>query len=247
MARLWRGTLWCVALIVSMLCALRGSVRRFTVSNGMEETDISFRRNALRSHPAGKPVRSSVVETPKVTPASALAAMEDGTLLALVGQGDENAMAALFDRYSRVVYSVALRVLRDPSAAEDVLQEVFMQIWRKPDTMVVNRVTIGAWLAVVARNRSIDMLRRQKPSESVEQVVLPSGVDVADDAERNYLIERARAVMGRMPVEQRKTLEMAFFDGLTHSEIADTTGDPLGTVKTRIRTALLLLRKAMTA
>ena len=173
--------------------------------------------------------------------------MDDGTLLALVGQGDENAMAALFDRYSRLVYSVSLRVLRDPSAAEDVLQDLFMQIWRKPDRIVVNRSTVGAWLAVVTRNRSIDMLRRQRPAESVDQVALPSGVDVAGDAERNSMMERARTVIGRMPVEQRKTLEMAFFDGLTHSEIADTTGDPLGTVKTRIRTALLLLRKAMTA
>ena len=213
----------------------------------MEETDISLRRNAVRSHPARNAARFTNVETAKGTPASALASMEDGTLLALVGQGDESAMAALFDRYSRVVYSVALRVLRDPSAAEDVLQEVFLQVWRKPDTMVVNRVTMCGWLAVVARNRSIDMLRRQKPSESVEEVVLPSRADVAGDAERSSMMERARAVMGRMPVEQRKTLEMAFFDGLTHSEIADTTGDPLGTVKTRIRTALLLLRKAMTA
>ena len=219
----------------------------FTVSNGMEEADISFRRSAMRTHPAGRATRSASVETPKVTPASALVDVDDGTLLALVGQGDENAMGALFDRYSRVVYSVALRVLRDPSAAEDVLQEVFMQVWRKPEAMVVNRATIGAWLAVVARNRSIDALRRRKPSESVEEVVLPSGVDVAGDAERNYTMERARAVMARMPVEQRKTLEMAFFDGLTHSEIADTTGDPLGTVKSRIRTALLLLRKALTA
>ncbi|MFN2976164.1 RNA polymerase sigma factor [Terriglobus aquaticus] len=192
-------------------------------------------------------MRSSGVETPKATPAGTLAAMEDGTLLALVGQGDENAMATLFDRYSRVVYSVALRVLRDPSAAEDVLQDAFMHLWRKPDAVVVNRGAIGAWLAVVARNRSIDMLRRQKPSESVEEVALPSGVDVAVDAERTYLMERVRALIGRMPVEQRKTLEMAFFDGLTHSEIADTTGDPLGTVKTRIRTALLSLRKAMVA
>ena len=218
-----------------------------TMSNDMEDTDISFRRNPMRSHPAGKPVRSQNMETPKTAAIHALAAVDDGTLLALVGQGDENAMAALFDRYSRVVYSVALRVLRDPGAAEDVLQDVFMHVWRKPEAMVVNRSAIGAWLSVVARNRSIDTLRRQRPSESVEDVSLPSGVNVADEAERTYLMERARAVIVRMPVEQRKTLEMAFFDGLTHSEIADTTGDPLGTVKTRIRTALLVLRKALTA
>lgn len=156
-------------------------------------------------------------------------------------------MGTLFDRYSRIVYSVSLRVLRDPGAAEDVLQEVFMQIWRKPESMIVNRASMGAWLAVVARNRSIDTLRRQRPSESVDELMLPSGVDVASEAERNTLMERVRVIVGKLPVEQRKTLEMAFFDGLTHSEIAETTGDPLGTVKTRIRTALLVLRKAMQA
>ena len=219
----------------------------FTMSNGMEETGISFRRNAMQTHPAGKAPRSASVERPRSAPADSLAVLEDGTLLALVGQGDENAMAALFDRYSRLVYSVALRVLRDPGAAEDVLQEVFLQMWRKPEAMVVNRGTMGAWLAVVARHRSIDTLRRQRPSESVDLLVLPSNVDFVGDAHRSALLERARGVLGRMPVEQRKTLEMAFFDGLTHSEIADTTGDPLGTVKTRIRTALLMLRKAMSA
>ncbi len=212
----------------------------FTMSNGMEETGISFSRNAMQTHPAGKAPRSASVERPRSAPADSLAVLEDGTLLALVGQGDENAMAALFDRYSRLVYSVALRVLRDPGAAEDVLQDVFLQMWRKPEAMVVNRGTMGAWLAVVARHRSIDTLRRQRPSESVDLLVLPSNVDFVGDAHRSALLERA-------PVEQRKTLEMAFFDGLTHSEIADTTGDPLGTVKTRIRTALLMLRKAMSA
>ncbi len=172
---------------------------------------------------------------------------EDGVLLALVGQGDETAMATLFDRYSRVVYSVSLRVLRDPAAAEDVLQEVFMQIWRKPEALAGNRGAMGAWLAVVARNRSIDTIRRRKPTDSVEDVVLAANSDLAQESERNFMIERARAVMAALPMEQRKTLEMAFFDGLTHSEIAETTGDPLGTVKTRIRTALLVLRKAMQA
>ena len=172
---------------------------------------------------------------------------EDGTLLTLVGQGDESAMATLFDRYSRVVYSVSLRVLRDPAAAEDVLQEIFMQIWRKPEALATNRGAIGAWLAVVSRNRSIDLLRRRKPTDSVEDVALAAPTDLAQESERNIMIERARAVMVSLPIEQRKTLEMAFFDGLTHSEIAETTGDPLGTVKTRIRTALLVLRKAMQA
>ena len=172
---------------------------------------------------------------------------DDASLLALVQRGDEAAMAALFDRYSKVVYSVALRVLRDPASAEDVLQEIFMQIWRSPDAFIATRGSLGGWLAVVARNRSIDALRRKRPSEQVDDMALASNYNLANEAERNSLMEKARGVIRLLPMEQRKTLEMAFFDGLTHSEIAEMTGDPLGTVKTRIRSALTSLRKAFTA
>ncbi len=156
-------------------------------------------------------------------------------------------MASLYDRYSKVVYSVALRVLRDPSAAEDVLQEIFMQIWRKPESFIATRGSLGGWLAVVARNRSIDLLRRRRPTDSVEDVQLASPYNLAAEAERNSLMEKARTVVQLLPPEQRKTLEMAFFDGLTHSEIAEMTGDPLGTVKTRIRSGLTTLRKVFQA
>jgi RNA polymerase sigma-70 factor (ECF subfamily) len=169
---------------------------------------------------------------------------EDAELLARVIRGDERAMAVLFDRYSKIVYSVSLRVLRDTASAEDVMQEIFMQIWRNPNSFVATKGSLGGWLSVVSRNRSIDLLRRKKPSEQVEELNLASAFDLADDSERNLLMERARAAVVKLPPEQRKTLEMAFFDGLTHSEIAEMTGDPLGTVKTRIRSALLTLRKA---
>jgi RNA polymerase sigma-70 factor (ECF subfamily) len=160
-------------------------------------------------------------------------AQDDAALLVLVQKGDEYAMASLFDRYSKVVYSVALRVLRDPASAEDVLQDVFMQIWRNPDGFVATRGSLGGWLAVVARNRSIDALRRKRPTEQVDDMALASNYNLANEAERNSLMEKARSVI--------------FFDGLTHSEIAEMTGDPLGTVKTRIRSALTSLRKAFTA
>ena len=176
-----------------------------------------------------------------------LSTEDDGTLLALVQRGDEYAMASLFDRYSKIVYSVALRVLRDPAAAEDVLQEVFMQIWRNPGGFVATRGSLGGWLAVVSRNRSIDALRRKRPTETVDDMAIASNYNLANEAERNNMMEKARVVIHQLPMEQRKTLEMAFFDGLTHSEIAEMTGDPLGTVKTRIRSALLTLRKAFTA
>jgi RNA polymerase sigma-70 factor (ECF subfamily) len=176
-----------------------------------------------------------------------LSTQDDAALLLLVQRGDDGAMASLFDRYSKVVYSVALRVLRDPASAEDVLQEIFMQIWRNPDGFIATRGSLGGWLAVVSRNRSIDLLRRKRPTEQVDEMALPSSFNLADEAERNSMMEKARGVIHLLPAEQRKTLEMAFFDGLTHAEIAEMTGDPLGTVKTRIRSALLTLRKAFKA
>lgn len=153
-------------------------------------------------------------------------------------------MEEIFRRYSGPVYSVALRVLRDSGQAEDVLQEVFLQLWRKPAAFVQNRGSLGAWLVVIARNRSIDVLRRRKPSDSVDDVVLASTVNVADEAERNTMMEKVRRVIADLPMEQRKSLELAYFEGLSHTEIASRTGDPLGTVKTRIRQALISLRKA---
>jgi RNA polymerase sigma-70 factor (ECF subfamily) len=171
-------------------------------------------------------------------------APDDADLLSRVQRGEEQAMAVLFDRYARMVYSVSLRVLRDSAAAEDVMQEILMQIWRNPNSFIAAHGSLGAWLSVVARNRSIDSLRRKRPTEQVEEMNLASATNLADEAERTLLMERARKAVVLLPAEQRKTLEMAFFDGLTHSEIAEMTGDPLGTVKTRIRSALTAIRKA---
>jgi RNA polymerase sigma-70 factor (ECF subfamily) len=170
---------------------------------------------------------------------------DDASLLARVQSGDEHAMASLFDRHARAVYSVALRVLRDPASAEDVLQEVFLQIWRSPDSFTAARGSLGGWLAIVARNRSIDALRRKRPSAGFDGIALVAPCNPAGEAERSSLAQRARTAILQLPREQRKALEMAFFDGLTHTEIAEMTGDPPGAVKTRIRGALQSLRKAL--
>src|SRR6202522_1372634 len=129
---------------------------------------------------------------------------DDAGLLVLVQRGDQSAMSTLFDRYSRVVYSVALRVLRDPASAEDVLQEVFMQIWRNPDSFTATRGGLGGWLAVVSRNRSSDALRRKRPTESVDDIALASNYDLADEADRNNMMDKPRSVIQALPVEQRK-------------------------------------------
>lgn len=169
----------------------------------------------------------------------------DSTLLARVDEGDEQAIAEVFRRYGTAVYSVALRVLHDTGQAEDVMQEIFLQLWRKPKAFEQGRGSLGAWLVVVARNRSIDTLRKRKPTDSVDDVVLASPGNLASEAERNSMMEKVRDVLGTLPMEQRKSLELAYFEGMSHSEIAAATGDPLGTVKTRIRLALISLRKAL--
>lgn len=166
-------------------------------------------------------------------------------MLERVQSGDQAAMTEIFDRYSGMAYSIALRVLGDPAQAEDVMQDVFFQVWRNPKSFAPERGSLGAWLAVVIRNRCIDVRRRRRPTDSVEDVILASSTDVSSEVERSTLIERVRAVLTGLPAEQRENLELAFFEGMTHAEIAAQKGEPLGTVKTRIRTALTALRKAL--
>ncbi len=163
-------------------------------------------------------------------------------LVARVRAGDQQALAELYDRYSHVVYGVALRVLQDTGAAEDVLQDIFLQLWRKPDAFDSSRGSLSAWLAVIARHRSIDRLRKRRPETELEDCVIVSATDLRDETERSLVIEKVRVVMNEMSPDQRAAMEMAFFQGLTHTEIAEKTGEPLGTIKTRIRSGLQQLR-----
>lgn len=171
----------------------------------------------------------------------------DALLLDRVRQSDRQAMAQIFDRYGGMVYSVALRVLKDSGQAEDVMQEVFFQLWKRPDGFVEGRGSLAGWLLVLARNRAIDQVRRRKPTDSPDDVVLVARSNLASETERNLLMEKVRGVLKNLPLEQQKSLELAYFEGLSHSEIAERTGDALGTVKTRIRLALIGLRKALAA
>jgi RNA polymerase sigma-70 factor, ECF subfamily len=171
----------------------------------------------------------------------------DVVLVTAIRSGDQGSMAALYDRYSSIVYSVALRVLQDTGAAEDVLQEIFMQVWRNPGAFDASRGNMAAWLAVIARNRAIDALRRRRPENNIEDMVVSVEHDLASEADRSRTMEKVRGALQMMPAPQRSALEMAYFEGLTHSEIAGKTGEPLGTIKTRIRAGLLTLRKALAA
>jgi len=179
-----------------------------------------------------------------VSSADAKTVSPDLALVSAIRSGDQNAMASLYDRYSPIVYSVALRVLGDTRAAEDIQQDVFMQLWRNPGAFDASRGNLGAWLAVITRNRAIDALRKRRPETDPEDVVLSVVPDMAGEADRSRVAEKVRGVLGAMPASQRSALEMAYFEGMTHTEIAAKTGEPLGTIKTRIRAGLIALRKA---
>lgn len=169
----------------------------------------------------------------------------DTILVSAIRSGDEQAMGQLYERYSSVVYSVALRVLGDTAAAEDILQEVFMQLWRSPSGFDASKGSLPGWLAVIARNRAIDSLRKRRPETEVTELVVSIEPDFASETDLGRALEKIRGVLGSMPATQRSALEMAFFEGLTHTEIAAKTGEPLGTIKTRIRAGLVALRKAV--
>jgi RNA polymerase sigma-70 factor (ECF subfamily) len=180
----------------------------------------------------------------RLSSADLKAASPDTALASAIRAGDQNAMAALYDRYSSIVYSIALRVLGETGAAEDVQQEVFLQLWRNPGAFDASRGNLGAWLAVITRNRAIDALRKRRPENDLEDVVLSVVPDMAGDADRSRIAEKVRGLLGSMSPPQRAALEMAYYEGLTHTEIAAKTGEPLGTIKTRIRAGLTALRKA---
>jgi RNA polymerase sigma-70 factor (ECF subfamily) len=173
--------------------------------------------------------------------------MDESALLESVAEGNQDAMAAVYDRYSRIVYCIALRVLREPGLAEDVMQEVLLQVWKRPRSFVAQRGNLAAWLSVITRNRAIDVLRRRSPLEPLDDRPLPDPRDMTFASEQDWLLDKVRSVLDSLPAEQQGPLELAYFQGLSHTEIAQKTGSPLGTVKTRIRAGLMTIRKAMNA
>ncbi len=171
----------------------------------------------------------------------------DGALVRRIVDRDEAALAALYERYAGVVYSVALRVLRDAEAAEEILQDTFFQVWRGAARFDPARGTMAGWLLVSARNRAISRLRGRNPVEAME--LAEHAVGMATNLEtavaQSQMMGRVKAALDGLPASQRQALELAYFEGLTHSEIAQRTGEPLGTVKTRLRSALESLKRTL--
>jgi len=162
-------------------------------------------------------------------------------------QRDETALAALYDRYAGMLFSLLHRILRDAQAAEEILQDIFYQLWRTATHFDPGRGSLPGWLTVIARNRAISRLRQRRPEsgdELVENTVaLPFNLESA--VAQQELMGRVKGALESLPKEQRAALELAYFEGLTHSEIAGRTGDPLGTVKTRLRSAVETLKRKL--
>ena len=169
----------------------------------------------------------------------------DAALIRRMAEGDETALGTLYDRYSSLVFSVAKRVLGDPGAAEEVLQDIFYGAWRGASRFDSSRGSMAGWLLVAARNRAIDRLRRGKgrPTDSIKEEMVALAFNLESKAAQDLMLSKVRKAITDLPEVQRSACEMAYFEGLTHTEIAERTGEPLGTVKTRLRAALGSLKK----
>ena len=176
---------------------------------------------------------------------------EDAALVQQVAGGDESALGELYDRYSGLLLALSRRILIDSSDAEEILQEVFLQVWNQAERYDRRRSSVSTWLVLITRSRSIDRLRSRQvkdrtltsmQQENRRQHTSPEGMGAVLLDQRR---QRLRQEMLELPSEQRQVLELAFFKGMTQSEIAGDTGIPLGTVKTRTLLAMKKLRKAL--
>jgi RNA polymerase sigma-70 factor, ECF subfamily len=178
-------------------------------------------------------------------------ALDDAALIRLIARASPEALSALYDRYGRLVFSLALNALGDQALAEEVTQDVFFRIWEKAGTYRSEEAKVSTWLTSITRHRAIDVIRQRSVRPGLDRsewadtqlILVPDTADgpetLTEQALQQELVQRAIALL---PEEQRRVLALAYFQGLTHSEIAVLCNEPLGTVKTRIRLAMQKLR-----
>ena len=174
----------------------------------------------------------------------------DVELLKAVARGDEQALAQLYDSYRLILFGLLVRILNSREEAEDVLQEVFLQVWRRARDFDETRGKPFTWLVTLARSRAIDRLRSLGARDRVAQASVREAAEEVSDAARDTFRSEQRALvtsaLSQLPEEQKRPLVLAYFDGLTQSEIAAKLGAPLGTVKTRMRAGMIKLRELLT-
>jgi RNA polymerase sigma-70 factor, ECF subfamily len=166
---------------------------------------------------------------------NAQAADEEKALMRRISVGDEAAFEALYDRYSRLLYSVVLSVVKHPPEAQDILQELFLHIWHQSKQFNAERGSVYSWLVTMTRNRAIDRLRSKGYRERQQESTNDEGMTMSEDR------ERVHNALAQIPAEQRDALMLAYFQGYTQTEIAELLHIPLGTIKTRMRQGLIKL------
>lgn len=179
--------------------------------------------------------------------------LDDNSLLLMIGLQHQDALSVLYDRYGRLVYSVARNITGDQALAEEITQEVFLRVWQRADSYKISQSKVSTWLGSITRHRAIDELRRSNVRPDLNAAEWKESAaflrDKSDDmdaiTERSMEAHRVQEAIGTLSEEQKKALSLAFFKGLTHSEIAKLLREPLGTVKTRIRLALQKLKKEL--
>ena len=181
---------------------------------------------------------------------TASGAASDEQLMARIAKGDESALAALHERYRGLAFSLALRVVGDGARAEDVVQDAFWAVWRKASSYSPGRGTARTWLSSIVRNRAIDLVRATRERAVQEDEELLLGIQdpqppVFDQVAAALDSEMTRAVLCELPMEQREAISLAYFVGLSHTEIASQTGLPLGTVKSRVRLGIQRMRESL--
>lgn len=175
---------------------------------------------------------------------SQLADRSDDALLEAAANSDERALAALYDRYGRVSYGLALRVLRDESLAEDAVQEAFLQVWRSADRFDSRKAKASTWILTFVHRRAVDLVRREERRrvEPGEAAPAATGPGADEDAEQRSKRKIVQDALRRLPADQREAIELAYYGGFTQSELAERLGQPLGTVKSRMFSGLMRLR-----
>ena len=186
-------------------------------------------------------------KTPRLMPRS-FAHLSDEAVVAMLARSDESALTELYDRFGRVAYGLALRILRDEKLAEDAVQEAFLAAWRNADRFIPERGRAGTWLLTLVHRRAVDLVRREdrRRTEALREGVEPAPAGSAeDDAWLRMERERVQSALRKLPDQQREALELAYYGGFTQSELAERLGEPVGTIKSRMFTGLARLRELL--
>jgi RNA polymerase sigma factor (sigma-70 family) len=171
----------------------------------------------------------------------------DESLLASVASGDDAALGQLYDRFGRVAYGLALRVLRDERLAEDAVQEAFLAVWRQAASFRPERANAQTWVLTFVHRRAVDLVRREerRRGDPLDAAAEPATVSAAEDAELRRRRDAVQRALAQLPDEQRRPIELAYYGGFTQSELAERLGEPLGTIKSRMFTGLKRLRELL--